>query len=206
MLAIHQSTCLMLCLGLSGIAVGLGARLPNLREQSPSRIAAGLRRHAQPGRQHALHPGDRGGDGAAVPFLLRARRRPRQACCRMRVQAWLWWLRTWISAERSAACCWAWRRRSAPARVFGRFAGRSFKGVPCKAWSWRRGGGWRLDAFPNPSGAISWRNFPLTELILEESPAKCLTRISMRGQWWSVFHRDPVMRQRPHPDWRTSRA
>ena len=29
-------------LGLSGIAVGLGARLPNLREQSPSRIAAGF--------------------------------------------------------------------------------------------------------------------------------------------------------------------
>jgi ABC-2 type transport system permease protein len=42
MLAIHQSTCLLLCLGLSGIAVGLGARLPNLREQSPSRIAAGF--------------------------------------------------------------------------------------------------------------------------------------------------------------------
>ena len=38
----HQMTCLLLCLGLSGIAVGLGARLPNLREQSPSRIAAGF--------------------------------------------------------------------------------------------------------------------------------------------------------------------
>ncbi len=38
----HQLTCLVLCLGLSGIAVGLGARLPNLREQSPSRIAAGF--------------------------------------------------------------------------------------------------------------------------------------------------------------------
>jgi ABC-2 type transport system permease protein len=36
----HQLTCVVLCLGLSGIAVGLGARLPNLREQSPSRIAA----------------------------------------------------------------------------------------------------------------------------------------------------------------------
>ncbi len=35
-------TCLVLCLGLSGIAVGLGAWLPNLREQSPSRIAAGF--------------------------------------------------------------------------------------------------------------------------------------------------------------------
>ena len=38
----HQLTCLILCVGLAGIAVGLGARLPNLREQSPSRIAAGF--------------------------------------------------------------------------------------------------------------------------------------------------------------------
>jgi ABC-2 type transport system permease protein len=38
----HQLTCVILCFGLSGIAVGLGARLPNLREQSPSRIAAGF--------------------------------------------------------------------------------------------------------------------------------------------------------------------
>jgi len=38
----HQLTCVVLCLGLSGIAVGLGARLPSLREESPSRIAAGF--------------------------------------------------------------------------------------------------------------------------------------------------------------------
>ena len=38
----HQITCVLLCVGLSGIAVGLGARLPNLREQSPARIAAGF--------------------------------------------------------------------------------------------------------------------------------------------------------------------
>jgi ABC-2 type transport system permease protein len=38
----HQVTCVLLCLGLSGIAVGLGARFPNFREQSPSRIAAGF--------------------------------------------------------------------------------------------------------------------------------------------------------------------
>ncbi len=38
----HQLTCVILCVGLAGIAVGLGARLPNLREQSPSRIAAGF--------------------------------------------------------------------------------------------------------------------------------------------------------------------
>ena len=42
MMVSHQMTCVVLCLGLSGIAVGLGARLPNLREQSPSRIAAGF--------------------------------------------------------------------------------------------------------------------------------------------------------------------
>jgi len=41
-LASHQLTCLILCVGLSGIAVGLGARMPSLREQSPSRIAAGF--------------------------------------------------------------------------------------------------------------------------------------------------------------------
>ncbi|MGO8691528.1 MAG: putative ABC transporter permease subunit [Thermoguttaceae bacterium] len=39
---VHQLTCLLLCLGLSGIAVGLAARLPNLREQSPARITAGF--------------------------------------------------------------------------------------------------------------------------------------------------------------------
>jgi len=38
----HQLTCLVLCFGLSGIAVGLGAKLPSLREESPSRIAAGF--------------------------------------------------------------------------------------------------------------------------------------------------------------------
>jgi ABC-2 type transport system permease protein len=38
----HQLSCAMLCLGLSAIAVGLGARLPELRERSPSKIAAGF--------------------------------------------------------------------------------------------------------------------------------------------------------------------
>ncbi len=38
----HQWTSMLLCLGLSGIGVGLGARFPNVREQSPSRIAAGF--------------------------------------------------------------------------------------------------------------------------------------------------------------------
>jgi ABC-2 type transport system permease protein len=39
---IHEIACLMLCLGLSGIAVGLGARMPDLREPSPSKIASGF--------------------------------------------------------------------------------------------------------------------------------------------------------------------
>jgi len=38
----HQWISLLLCLGLSGIGVGLGARLPVITEQSPSRIAAGF--------------------------------------------------------------------------------------------------------------------------------------------------------------------
>jgi ABC-2 type transport system permease protein len=32
----------MLCMGLSGIAVGLGARMPDLREASPSKISSGF--------------------------------------------------------------------------------------------------------------------------------------------------------------------
>ncbi len=39
---VHQIVCWTLCCGLSGVAVGLGARLPNLREPSPSKIAAGF--------------------------------------------------------------------------------------------------------------------------------------------------------------------
>jgi len=41
MALIHQVTCWSLCLGLAGIAVGLGARLPDMRQNSPARIAAG---------------------------------------------------------------------------------------------------------------------------------------------------------------------
>jgi ABC-2 type transport system permease protein len=40
--SVHQATCLMLCIGLSGMAVGLGALMPNFHEQSPSKIAAGF--------------------------------------------------------------------------------------------------------------------------------------------------------------------
>src|SRR5271157_4359997 len=42
MIALHVGMIAVLCLGLSGISVGLGARLPNLREADPSKIAAGF--------------------------------------------------------------------------------------------------------------------------------------------------------------------
>jgi ABC-2 type transport system permease protein len=40
--AVHQLICLLLCMGLAGMAVGFGAMMPNFREQSPSKIAAGF--------------------------------------------------------------------------------------------------------------------------------------------------------------------
>jgi len=40
--SVHQAICLMLCVGLAGMAVGLGAMMPNFHEQSPSKIAAGF--------------------------------------------------------------------------------------------------------------------------------------------------------------------
>jgi ABC-2 type transport system permease protein len=42
LIAQHQVCCLMLCMGLSGIAVGLGARIPDLREPSPAKISSGF--------------------------------------------------------------------------------------------------------------------------------------------------------------------
>ncbi len=42
LIAQHELCCLMLCMGLSGIAVGFGARMPDLRESSPSKISAGF--------------------------------------------------------------------------------------------------------------------------------------------------------------------
>ncbi len=39
---VHQFICLLLCLGLAGMAVGLGATMPDFHEQSPSKIAAGF--------------------------------------------------------------------------------------------------------------------------------------------------------------------
>lgn len=42
MMAIHIVIGAVLCFGLSGISVGLGARMPNLKEDDPSKIAAGF--------------------------------------------------------------------------------------------------------------------------------------------------------------------
>ncbi len=39
---LHTMTMLILCMGLAGISVGLGAKIPNLREDDPSKIAAGF--------------------------------------------------------------------------------------------------------------------------------------------------------------------
>jgi ABC-2 type transport system permease protein len=41
-IGVHMAMVAVLCLGLSAISVGLGARLPNLREDDPSKIAAGF--------------------------------------------------------------------------------------------------------------------------------------------------------------------
>jgi ABC-2 type transport system permease protein len=42
MILLHMALVVILCVGLSGISVGLGARLPNLKEDDPSKIAAGF--------------------------------------------------------------------------------------------------------------------------------------------------------------------
>ncbi len=42
MIVLHMGMVAVLCLGLSGISVGLGARLPDLKEDDPSKIAAGF--------------------------------------------------------------------------------------------------------------------------------------------------------------------
>ena len=42
LIAQHELCCLVLCAGLSGIAVGLGARMPELRESSPAKISSGF--------------------------------------------------------------------------------------------------------------------------------------------------------------------
>jgi len=41
-IVLHEASCLSLCAGLTGIAVGFGALWPDLRETSPSRLASGF--------------------------------------------------------------------------------------------------------------------------------------------------------------------
>ncbi len=41
-MVVHQFISVLLCVGLAGMAVGLGAIMPDFREQSPSKIAAGF--------------------------------------------------------------------------------------------------------------------------------------------------------------------
>ncbi len=50
-IGVHQLTCVLLCSGLSGIAVGLGAKMPNLRERVAVADRRRLWRHAEPGAQ-----------------------------------------------------------------------------------------------------------------------------------------------------------
>lgn len=42
LIVVHEICCLILCMGLSGIAVGLGAMMPDLQETSPAKIASGF--------------------------------------------------------------------------------------------------------------------------------------------------------------------
>jgi ABC-2 type transport system permease protein len=42
LVAQHEFCCVLLCLGLSGIAVGLGAKMPDLRESSAAKISSGF--------------------------------------------------------------------------------------------------------------------------------------------------------------------
>lgn len=41
-IVVHEVCCVVLCMGLSGIAVGLGAKMPDLRESSPAKISSGF--------------------------------------------------------------------------------------------------------------------------------------------------------------------
>ena len=87
MIALHLGMVAVLCLGLSGISVGLGARLPNLRETRPIQDRRRFRRHAESAGQPGLHLRDRHAHGDTLPPLLpehRVSRRdqPRAVSCR----------------------------------------------------------------------------------------------------------------------------
>ena len=66
---VHMLACVLLCSGLSGIAVGLGAKMPNLREDSPAHRGR-LWRHAEPGIERCLHRGAGRDHDCAQPFLF----------------------------------------------------------------------------------------------------------------------------------------
>ena len=68
---IHQLSCVVLCLGLSAIAVGLGAKMPDLRAHSPSKIAAGFGGTLNLVVSAAYIVIDCPSDRAAGPFELR---------------------------------------------------------------------------------------------------------------------------------------
>ena len=123
---IHQLTCLLLCLGLSGIAVGLGARCP-----IPRRVALadrrGIRRHAQSRRQHPVRSGHRRADGDAAPFLSCRRRQPRRLVPHV-TRTFLWWLRVWMIGGMGRALPSVWRRRFCLCgSAFAHFADWSFE-------------------------------------------------------------------------------
>ena len=74
-IVVHQLTCMLLCLGLSSIAVGFGAMMPNFRETSPSKIAAGFGGTLNLVLERAVHHGDRRADRPALPLLSARRQR-----------------------------------------------------------------------------------------------------------------------------------
>ena len=65
---VHMLACALLCSGLSGIAVGLGARMPNLREDSPAHRRR-LRRHTEPGARRNVYRGAGRDYDRSMPFL-----------------------------------------------------------------------------------------------------------------------------------------
>ena len=72
----HQLTSLLLCLGLSGIGVGLGAQAAAAQRAFPFADRRRLRRHAEPGHQHALYRGRARAQGHALPHLACRQDRP----------------------------------------------------------------------------------------------------------------------------------
>ncbi len=73
---VHQLVCILLCLGLSSIAVGLGAMMPNFRESSPSKISAGFGGTLNLVLERTLHRRDRCADRPALPLLSDRGQRP----------------------------------------------------------------------------------------------------------------------------------